>query len=59
MENERFGLIAAIMRNAFRGKGDKIVQPSDFFTSAKQEPKKSTPQAIYDKMRMWCSALGG
>jgi len=60
MENERFGLIAATMRNAFRGKGDKIAQPSDFFMSANpQEPKKSTPQKIYDTMRLWCGALGG
>jgi len=59
MENERFGLIAATIRNAFRGKGDKIAQPSDFFTSAKPEIKKPTLQQIYDKIQMCCSALGG
>jgi len=59
MENERFGLIAATLRNAFRGKGDKIAQPSDFFTTAKSESKKPTLQQIYDKMKIVASIFGG
>ena len=59
--NERAGLICATIANVNRDpKKHAPYQPSDFVNCGeKAQPKKFTPQAIYDKMRMWCSALGG
>jgi len=59
-ENERVGLICSTIANVFRGSKSKTYKPSDFVNLGESaKPKKSNPQRIYDKMKMWCTATGG
>jgi hypothetical protein len=65
MENERFGLIAAILQNGIPTgspvKNAKVHKPSEYFKPAVKvkEPKKPALQTLYDKMRSVCAMMGG
>ena len=58
-KDRRAGVVAAVMRNAWRGPTDEVVGPEDFFGSLQEEEPEMTSEETGELFRSLVLAMGG
>lgn len=59
VEDNRAGVIAAMIVNTQRGKKTKAVQPADFFPRLRPPAVEQTPATLLEKVKLLHAAFGG